>query len=83
MILLEQKAIYNRTLTPLSWLSIPPSYWRERYSPLDGVDRGWTIIPPGIIFWQSTESIRHDGDTDDKSKGMLYFSQTKVVQVLK
>ena len=77
MILLEQKAIYSWTLTPLSWLAISLSYGRKSYSPLDSINRRWTIIPPGIIFWQSTESIRHDGGTDDGCKGMLCFGKPK------
>jgi hypothetical protein len=83
MILLEQKAIYSRSLTPLSWLAISLSYWRKSYSPLDSVNRGWTIIPPRIIFWQSAESVCHDFDTDDGCKGMLCFGKTVVNEMLK
>ena len=83
MVLLEQEAIYNRSLTPLSWLSVSLSYWRKSYSSLDSVYRGGTIITPWIVFWQPAKSVRHDDGTDDGCKGMLCFSKTKVVEMLK
>jgi len=83
MVLLEQKAIDSRTLTPCSWLSIPLSYWRKSYSPLDSINRGWTIITPGIVFWQSAKSVCHDIDNDVDCKGMLCFGDTEVIEMLK